>query len=762
MKPASKKNLTPLAICISALLSGVSIDAVAAELEIIEVKAQKRAQAQQTIPVAVSVLGESALERLDVKNFDDVTRVSPSLTVEHGDDPQSSSIRMRGVGTSAYSIGVESSVAVVVDEVPLMMAAQAFSNLADIQQVEVLRGPQGTLFGKNASAGVVNVITKAPSPDFEGRVEAGLTSDDEVKGLITLSGPASDTLSYRINGYYKDRDGYLNNLTTGEKENGEKSHGLRGKLLWYATDELDATLIYDISHIEGGSTPTWVDAEEGVVGEGEVPGEDNRNVRRDTPNEFETDQSLAVLKLNYNINDDLVFTSVSSFQSFEQAAIADADLTDVAIEDAFPPFLQERFNPLGLTGPQVEQKGYIDADAFTQELRLTGTLSEKFEFITGLFYSDQSVYRDFDRKPLVFVLDKWDAQADSESIALFGQGAYEISESTFVDVGLRFNHEKISVDFNDFYANGYALNPNSAATFSGNDDQDAVTGKVAIRHFLENGTMIFGSVSTGYKGQAYDVASGFTQNDADNPIGEETSVSYELGIKGFSDSRNFSYEIIAFMTDFEDYQAQGGRNDENGAPVFTLNNVGELRTKGIETEFSYQATDALRLDASIAYTDAVIESFVNAPCYGGQTEAEGCTLSADIEGLNVQDLSGHDLNNSPDFKYNLAAYWEQAAQGYEFSWFAQASYQWQDDVSYDLYGDPLNRQEAYGIANAGVGIVDNQDRYKVTVFVNNLFDENYSMGYTNYDERFQGLTALSKRWSRGAMRYFGVNVSYRF
>ena len=138
------------------------------------------------------------------------------------------------------------------------------------------------------------------------------------------------------------------------------------------------------------------------------------------------------------------------------------------------------------------------------------------------------------------------------------------------------------------------------------------------------------------------------------------------------------------------------------------------------------------------------------------------TLSADIEGLNVQDLSGHDLNNSPDFKYNLAAYWEQAAQGYEFSWFAQASYQWQDDVSYDLYGDPLNRQEAYGIANAGVGIVDNQDRYKVTVFVNNLFDENYSMGYTNYDERFQGLTALSKRWSRGAMRYFGVNVSYRF
>ena len=107
-------------------------------------------------------------------------------------------------------------------------------------------------------------------------------------------------------------------------------------------------------------------------------------------------------------------------------------------------------------------------------------------------------------------------------------------------------------------------------------------------------------------------------------------------------------------------------------------------------------------------------------------------------------------------------YWEQPADSFDFSWFAQANYQWQDDVSFDLYGDPLNKQDAYGIGNLGFGIVDNQDKYKVTVFANNLFDEHYSMGYSNFEERFQGETALAKRWSRGALRYVGVNVSYQF
>lgn len=753
---------TLLALTLSVAMGGLGNSASAQELEIIEVKAQKRAQAQQDIPVAVSVLGEKTLERLDVNNFDDVTRVSPSLTIEQGGEPQVNTISMRGVGTAAFSIGVESSVAVVVDDVPLIMAAQAFSTLSDIQQVEILRGPQGTLFGKNASAGLVNIMTKNATQDFEGRVNLGVTDDNEKKAQVMVSGPMSDTLSYRVNAFYKDRDGFIKNLTTGEDLNGEKGYGVRGKLQWFAHDNVDFTFIFDTSHQEGSNVPTWVDAADIVTGEGEVAGSRNLNVRRDTDNHWETDQNLGVVKLNYFLSDTLTLTSVSSYQRFEQDSISDEDLTDVPMEDAFPPFLLPRFDPLGIGGPQAIQTPYIDAEGITQEIRLTGTPTGRLEYIAGLFYSDQDIYRDFERGPLSFVLNNWEASVSSKSTAIFGQTSYEMVDDTFIDIGLRLNHEKIGVSFTDYYANGYELNPTNPATYNGDDSQTAVTGKVALRHFLENGTMVYGSVSTGYKGQAFDVASGFNQSDADQPVGEETSTSYEIGVKGFNDSRSFSYELIAFLTNFDDYQAQGGRVDENGAPVFALNNVGKLRTQGLEANFSLQASEALRLDASLAYTDAVIKEFDNAPCYGNQTEADGCIIGAGPGGLDAQDLAGEDLNNSPDLKYNLAAYWEKPAADYSFSWFAQANYQWQDEVNFDLYGDPVNVQEAYGIANLGFGVVDNDNRYKVTFYVNNMFDENYSLGYSNFENRFQGETAVAKRWTRGALRYMGVNVSYNF
>jgi len=130
--------------------------------------------------------------------------------------------------------------------------------------------------------------------------------------------------------------------------------------------------------------------------------------------------------------------------------------------------------------------------------------------------------------------------------------------------------------------------------------------------------------------------------------------------------------------------------------------------------------------------------------------------------LNVQDLSGEDLNNSPDLKYNLTAYWESSVGDMPFNYFAQANYQWQDDINYDLYGNPVNSQDAYGIANISVGIVEADEQYKVTLFVNNVFDENFSMGYGDASQRFGGATAISKQWSRNAMRYAGINASYSF
>jgi iron complex outermembrane recepter protein len=757
MSKKSKFNMLPYTLVAVSTLFQVSAIAQAVEesyeLEVIEVTAQKRIQSKMDIPLAVSVIGASDLERLDVNYFTDVTRVSPSLTMSQGGSPAGNVIRMRGIGTSAFSIAAEPSVSVVVDEVPLIRTAQAFNNLVDIQRVEVLRGPQGTLFGKNASAGVVSITTKNPAYDFEGNVKLGITDDDEKKAELTLSDAINDDVRYRVNAYVKDRDGFIENVTDGSDRNGEKSHGFRGKLVWGLTTDLQATVIADTSHNESSNAITWSQADPSVHGEGVTPGEDNRKVRYDTPTKFTAEQDMFVLKLDYTMPNHTL-TSITSYQKYDLNGLDDTDLTDVPIPAN--PFL----NPLGLTGPTVEASSAESSDAVTQEIRLSADNVDGFEYMIGLFYSDASTDRAYDRAALRFLLADWDATASTESFALFGQASYEFNDKTAIDIGLRANREKISAKFTDNYANGWTnIVPE---TYAGNDSDTAVTGKIALRHNLTDDQMIFGSVSTGYKGQAYDIASGFNQSKADKPVKSETSTSYELGIKGFANNRKLSYEVIGFFSDFDDYQAQAGIIDENGAPVFTLTNVGQLRTKGIETDLSLQASKDLRFNASIAYIDATIVSFKNANCYDGQTEQQGCVVGGGPGGINVQDLSGGELNNSPDLKYNLGVDYETELSSQDFSFFAQANYQWQDDINYDLLGNPLNSESSYGIANMSLGIIGAEDKYKLTFFVNNIFDQNYSLGYSDYSARFAGATAIGKQWSRNAMRYMGVNFSYSF
>lgn len=754
-----KQKLLPCTLVAASTLFNTSAIAQAVEdafeLEVIEVTAQKRVQSKMDIPMSLSVLGAGQIENLDVQEFTDVTRVSPSLTMSQGTSPNGNVINMRGVGTSAFSIGAEPSVSVVVDDVNLIRTAQAFNTLEDIERIEVLRGPQGTLFGKNASAGVVSIITKAPGDEFSGRANLRATDDDEKRVSLSLTGPLSDTLGYRISSYYTDRDGFIKNLYNGEDLNGEKAWGVRAKLLWLPSDKLKSTLIVDKSYRESSTGVTWVDADPSVAGEGVTPGEDNLNVRFDSPNSFEAEQEMVVLKFDYDLPNHAL-SSITSYQSYDLDGVADVDLTDVPIPPS--PFL----DPLGIGGPNIVQFSDEHSDAISQEFRLTSTNNTGFEYMVGLFYQDAETSRDFNRYPLRFLISKWDATSTTESIALFGQGTLNLSEKTFLDIGLRLNREEISVEFIDYYGSGTLTEP-VAVTSSGNDSQNAVTGKLALRHYLESGDLVFGSVSTGYKGQAYDIASGFSQYNADNPVGEETSVSFEVGVKGRSENRHLSYEFVAFRSEFNDYQAQGAVLDEMGAPTFALNNVGKLRTQGLEADLAYQATESLNLNASIAYVDATIESFEGAQCYSGQTVEEGCMIGAGPGGLDIQNLNGQDLNNSPDLKYSLGAYWEEAASGRSFNYFAQANYQWQDDVNYDLYGNPLSDQSAYGIANVSFGIIESQNqRYKLTFFVNNLFDQSYSLGYTDYSARLGGLTALGKQWTRGAMRFMGVNFSYSF
>src|ERR1700689_167472 len=227
------------------------------QLTEIVVTAEKRSENLQQVPISVDVVSADTLTRANVSSFSDLTKFTPSMTMTAGDQPANSAIVIRGVGTFAFSVAAEPSVLVVIDDVAVGYQAQAFTDLVDIDRVEVLNGPQSTLFGKSASAGLVNVTTKAPTDTFTYFGDVKETSDDEQRATLSLSGPISDRLSFRGSGSMRYWGGNVNNLNSGEKIDSDQVGAVRGKLQWRPNDNLLATfpLNYSDDHAECCGVP---------------------------------------------------------------------------------------------------------------------------------------------------------------------------------------------------------------------------------------------------------------------------------------------------------------------------------------------------------------------------------------------------------------------------------------------------------------------------------------------------------------------------
>ena len=201
-------------------------------LEEIVVTAQKREQNMQSVPVAVTALSSEAIENGRIADFSDLTRAAPSMTITQTTSSPNNSIILRGIGTYAFSIGVEPSVAVIIDDMPVVQQAQAFDNMADLQRIEVLKGPQGTLFGKNSSAGVVNIVTKDPSAEFEGTVSVTGATDGDWRTEAMLSAPIGESAGLRVTGFYSARHRVLSRLSGQHPQPDHRQEAERSGKLW--------------------------------------------------------------------------------------------------------------------------------------------------------------------------------------------------------------------------------------------------------------------------------------------------------------------------------------------------------------------------------------------------------------------------------------------------------------------------------------------------------------------------------------------------
>jgi iron complex outermembrane receptor protein len=743
--------LSATAISLALISSGISAET--RQLEEVIVTAQKRTERLQDVPVAVTAINGATLEALNINEVTDLTRTSASLTFGQGNQRQNTGFRIRGIGTSVFTIGIEPSVSVIIDDVSQVQPGQALTNLVDIQQVEVLRGPQSTLFGKNASAGLINVVTKAPAEEFESFIEASITDDDEEKFIGSLSGPLSDSMAYRVSAFYTDHEGYADNLFYNDEINTQETKGIRGKLSWQANEDIDMTLIAFYTEDEGNCCALSfreLDTEARLLGALPVSAtnpltydraaDDNSDAEVDNDVGSEVEDIGLSFKLNWQLGEHTL-TSITAYNEWQYDNSEDVDFSGFDVGAALTG---------GTISGGIHSLSTTDTDFFSQELRLTSPSSDRFEYLLGVYYADAETDRTF-KRPII--TSDWLGTAGIKSYAAFGQATWKFNEKLHLTIGARYNYEEIEVEYADLVA---------GTSYAGDDDEDEVPGKISLQYFISDDTMLFASAAKGHKGQAYDISSGFDQSRVDNPVGSESSESFEIGIKTTMLDQRLQLNAIAFLTEYDDYQAQN--TELRGTELLIgVVNVGTLETKGVEVDAVALVGNNLRLSASAAWIDATIDEYPDANCYREQTEAEGCVEQAPGSGVFGQDLAGEDLNNSPDWKVNLAGQYNIPLEELPFDAFVNFNYSWQDEIIFDLLQTPGTEQDSYGIASLSAGISERDDqRYRITLFVENLFDEDYAAAIADLGGLYGGATSIMQFLPRNAQRYIGLKARYAF
>ncbi|RJG27491.1 TonB-dependent receptor domain-containing protein, partial [Massilia cavernae] len=304
--------------------------------------------------------------------------------------------------------------------------------------------------------------------------------------------------------------------------------------------------------------------------------------------------------------------------------------------------------------------------------------------------------------------------------------------------------------------------------------------KIGLQHEVNRDTMVYGLFSTGHKGVAYDLTSGLTAAVAKKqPVPAETAKNYELGAKLSLLDNRAMLNLAVFRTDFKGFQQSAGFFDADGLFRTTLHSIGSLRTSGFEADGNWRVNRELVLNGSLAYTKAIVTEFENGPCYSvmnaaGTAAVPGgnCAPNPKYNNTNVADLRGKTLPNAPKVKINLGAQYDLALPDRSFDAFVTAAYRWQSATQFSLNQDPETIQAAYGLANIGFGIKAKTDAYKLSFFVNNLFDKRYATGLGNTIGSIYSVRAPNAnphlvnitQWmpARDYTRYFGVRLDMSF
>lgn len=727
----------------------------------ITVTARRRAEDLEKVPLAVSVVGMALLERSYTVNTNQLSLLVPALTYSSA-NPRNTAFTIRGLGSSVVAVsqandGLEPGVGFYVDQVYHARPATAAFDFSDIEQIEVLRGPQGTLFGKNTTAGAISITSKAPTFTPEASEELSVGSYNFVQARASASGPLiGDTLAFRISELTTRRDGVIDNVRTGAKQNGIGNQAVRGQLLFKPTSDFQLRLTADFTNFESEcctqvylrvgqslraatrqyAGPTGLAAQFGYAPPSTNPYDRKTDI--DAQLGVTTNEGGVSAIADWNLGRIGTLTSVSAWRFWNWDAANDRDYTGIPV--------------------QITQHIPSRQDQFSQELRLASNGEHRLGYVAGLYVFDQtitgepiSIYGPAAARYLIGTTTGTGAAAvavpsnlldgygtdgatrlKEDSYAAFAELNYKLLPRLTLTGGLRYTYEVKDGSYSAYTFGGPTVT-NAALlaaqlgvlrgqSYAAHDTESNLSGRANLAWQATDQILAYASYARGFKSGGINL-SGLPLDTANQPvlttavIRPERNTTYEAGLKTALFDRRLSFNLAAFYTQVRDFQATIVDSSQTVALRGYLSNIPKVTVKGVEADVTANVTPRFQLRGNLAFAHGEYATYPAGPC----------PLELQSAATTACNLTGRPLAGLPKWSETIGGDYTLPVGTLALILHADSSWR----TSY--YGDPsLSKYtliEGYNVTNASLGL-RTRTGLEVAVFVRNLFDANYIQNLT--------------------------------
>lgn len=728
-------------------------------LEEIVVTARRREEKLQSVPAAVSAISGELLDHSYTVNTQSLSQLVPSLYYNSA-NPRNTAYTIRGLGSNTLSVsaandGIEPGVGFYVDQVYHGRPATASFDFTDIDRIEVLRGPQGTLFGKNTAAGAIHVMSREPTFERESNAEISMGEFNFTQAKGSISGPVlGDTVAARVSGQLTKRDGVIRNVSTGEDLNELDSYALRGQLLFLSGDDLKLRLIADVSDLDAacctqnflrvGQSQRSAARQFPALAAGlgyEPPSRDvyDRLTDIDADLNIDTQDGGVSLIADWNLGNK-TFTSVSAWRYWDWDVANDRDYTGIPI--------------------QTTQRIPSRQDQYSQEFRLATNDNGPLNYVTGLYFYTQrilgqptSIYgpeaaywllnqANFNTQIPRNLLDGYgqigDSRFEMQSYAAFGELSYKLTERLTGTLGLRYTYEDKEGRYAARVFGGADLSQYDEATaaelrraqlsifrpqsYEAEDDGGNLSGRANLAYQITDALMTYASYAYGYKSGGLNMA-GLPLDAQNQPalatavIKDEKNSTIELGLKSTLFNGRATLNLAAFRTEVKDYQANIVSSLETAALRSYPANIPEVRVQGAEADFVALLFSGFTARVSVAYADGKNTDYPEGPCpLEVQTAA---TVACKLTGSRLAGLSKWAGTVGFDYVYAVGP----------GEILVHTDTNARSDYNSDTSASQYTRISGYGVTNASLGYRFHTG-WEVDVFARNLFDADYIQALT--------------------------------